>query len=255
MHRVAPPLPNASAAPTSDAAPPRPPIDAPLIAEIHRLGIDGGAPDLPRHRHDLTREQVATNQRARIILATAEAVTEHGYAHTTTRQIIDRAGVSTKTFYSHYVGKEDAFLAGYTLLDGALLRMADRPINTTQPRTDLRAHVSRALEAVAAWPLFTRMRLVEGRAAGRVAEERRLAMVRVQVEQFGRAVDAARALDPRIGHPAPAVIELLYAGMSEMLARHVLQHGPETLPDLAPVLVEAIERVLYDDPPPLQPGE
>jgi AcrR family transcriptional regulator len=230
-------------------------VDAELIAEVYRLGLEGGAPELPRHRHHLTRAQVATNQRARIILATAEAVTEQGYAHTTTRQIIERAGVSTKTFYAHYAGKEDAFLAGYTLLDDALLGMADRPISTTQPRTDLRTAVERSLQAVASWPLFTRMRLVEGRAAGRIAEERRLAMAQVQVAQFGRAVEAARARDARVGDPSPGVIELLYAGMSEMLARHVLQHGPESLPELAPVLIEAIERVLYDNPPPYREGE
>lgn len=230
-------------------------VDTALIAEVFRLGLHGGAPDLPRHRHDLTREQVATTQRARIILAVAETVTEQGYAQTTTRQIIERAGVSTKTFYAHYAGKEEAFIAGYTLLDGALLTMADREISTTQPRTDLRAQVVRSLEAVAAWPLFTRMRLVEGRAAGRIAEARRLAMAQVQVEQFERAVEAARARDPRIGRPSRAVIELLFAGMSEMLARHVLARDPETLPELAPVLTEAIERVLYGDPPPFQPGE
>jgi AcrR family transcriptional regulator len=230
-------------------------IDRALIAEVYRLGVEGGPRELPRHRHDLTREQVETNQRARIILAVAEIVTELGYARATTRQIIERAGVSTKTFYAHYASKEEAFLAGYTLLDGALLEMADRPISTTQPRTDLRRQVEQSLAAVAAWPLFTRMRLVEGRAAGRLAEERRIAMARVQVEQFLRALEVAREHDPRVGQPSRAVIELLYAGMSEMLTRHVLEHGPETLPELTPVLVEAIERVLYGDPPPFTPGE
>jgi AcrR family transcriptional regulator len=247
--------PQSAAEASSPAAGERAPVDAALIAEVYRLGVEGGPRELPRHRHDLTREQVETNQRARIILATAEAVTEHGYARTTTREIIERAGVSTKTFYAHYAGKEEAFLAGYTLLDGALLGMADRPISTTAPRTDLRSHVERGLGAVAAWPLFTRMRLVEGRAAGRVAEERRIAMSRVQVEQFLRAVEAARALDPRIGTPSRATAELLFAGMSEMLGRHVLEHGPETLTELTPVLIEAIERILYMDPPPFTPGE
>jgi AcrR family transcriptional regulator len=230
-------------------------VDGALIAEVYRLGVEGGPRELPRHRHDLSREQVETNQRARIILATAEAVTEHGYARTTTRDIIERAGVSTKTFYAHYGGKEEAFLAGYTLLDGALLSMADQPISTTAPRTDLRAHVTRGLQAVAAWPLFTRMRLVEGRAAGRVAEERRIAMAMVQIDQFMRAVEVARAHDPRVGTPSRAAVELLFAGMSEMLGRHTLAHGPETLPELAPVFIEAIERILYEDPPAYVDGE
>lgn len=248
-------VPSVDPLPEAPTAPANPAIDEALIAEVFRLGLQGGDRELPRHRHQLSRERVETNQRARIILATAEAVTEQGYAQTTTRQIIERAGVSTKTFYAHYAGKEEAFLAGYTLLDGTLLAMADRELSTTAPRSDLRTQVERSLQAVAAWPLFTRMRLVEGRAAGRVAEERRIAMARVQVDQLRRAIEVARAVDPRIGHPSREVVELLFAGMSEMLARHVLEHGPERLPALAPLLVDAIERVLYDDPPHYEPGE
>lgn len=231
------------------------PIDAPLIAEVFRLGPGREEATLPRHRHDLTREQVQTTQKARIILAAAEVVVEHSYAKASTRQIIEAAGVSSKTFYAHFGGKEEAFLAGYTLLDGVVLQLARRPLSTRQPRTDLRSHVQATLEQLAAWPLFTRMRLVEGRAAGPVADQRRAAMARSTVRSLYRAAEAARLHDDRVGHPSETMIAVLTGGLSEAFTRWVIDRGADTLPEMAPVVVEAIERFFYADPPPYQPGE
>lgn len=237
------------------SAPTSYPIDEALIAEVYRLGLGGEASNLPRHRHDLSREQVATTQKARIILATAEAVTSESYARTTTRTIIERAGVSSKTFYAHYASKEEAFLAGYTLLDGVMLQMTQRDIDIAEPRGATREAVKNALESLAAWPLFTRMRLVEGRAAGPIADQRRLEMARSINATMMRAIEASRQVDPRVGAPTEGAVAVLIAGMSELMTRHVIEHDAATLPQLAPALVEAIERFTYDDPPPYQPGE
>lgn len=232
------------------------PIDGPLIGEVFRLGLGQDEPGtLPRHRHDLSREQVETTQKARIILATAEIVTEQGYAKASSRAIIDRAGVSSKTFYAHFRGKEDAFLAGYTLLDGVMLQASQQPITIEQPRTDLRAAVQAALERLAAWPLFARMRLIEGRAAGPVADERRLAMWSAQTDVFERAIVEARKHDDRIGLPTRAALSVLVMGLSDLMAGHIATRDAESLPELAPAMVEAIERFLVGDPPPYAHGE
>lgn len=232
------------------SAPSSYPIDEPLIAEVYRLGLGGEEVTLPRHRHNLSREQVATTQKARIILATAEEVTTNSYARTSTRSIIERAGVSSKTFYAHYAGKEEAFLAGYTLLDGVMMNTMRQPVAMEDPRAATRAAVDRALESLAAWPLFARMRMVEGRAAGPIAEQRRLEMARSQVAGMMRAIDAARTIDPRVGHPSEGAIQVLVAGLSELMTRHLIEHDASTLPQLAPAMVEAIERVTYGNPPP-----
>jgi AcrR family transcriptional regulator len=236
-------------------APTEYPIDGPLIAEVFRLGLRREEPSLPRHRHDLTREQVETTQKARIILATAEVVVARSYAKASTREIIQTAGVSSKTFYAHFKGKEEAFLAGYTLLDGVMLQLAQAPLSIEQPRTDLRTHVLASLERLAAWPLFARMRFVEGRAAGPEADRRAGEMARSTVLAFSRAAAEARTRDPRIGHPSDQAIALLSGGIRDLSARWVIEHDPTTLPELAPVIVEAIERFFYQDPPEYVPGE
>src|SRR5436853_2541679 len=79
---------------------------------------------LPGGRHAAPREVVVESQRARMLGAMAGAVAEKGYAHTAVADVIERAGVSRKTFYEHFDNKEACFLvaydAGVELLLGAI---------------------------------------------------------------------------------------------------------------------------------------
>ncbi len=59
-------------------------------------------PRLPRGRHGLSPEQVAENQRWRLVGAAGEALLEHCYRDTNSRRVSERAGVSSATFYSHF---------------------------------------------------------------------------------------------------------------------------------------------------------
>src|SRR3954463_3168983 len=75
--------------------------------ETHALRV------LPRGRHAAPREVVAESQRERLLVAMADAVAEKGYAHAAVADVIERAGVSRRTFYEHYANKEECFLAAY----------------------------------------------------------------------------------------------------------------------------------------------
>lgn len=66
---------------------------------------------LPSGRHDLTREFIEYSQRERILDALADIVAEKGYPGLTVTEISRRAGVSNKTFYEHFPGKREAYLA------------------------------------------------------------------------------------------------------------------------------------------------
>ncbi len=228
----------------------------PLVAEVRRLALQTEAePPLPRHRHDLPREQVEIMQKARIVLATAEVVTAKSYAATSSRDIVKAAGVSSKTFYSYFEGKEDAFLAAYTLLDGTMLALAQAPLRLSQPRTDLREHVSAWLERLASWPLFAKLRFVEGRAAGPRADTLRAAMAQSVVAAFASGLDEARLADPRIGRPSDAALALLYGGITDAMTQWVTDHDPAHLTELAPAIVEAIERLCFLEVPAYSEGE
>ena len=53
------------------------------------------------------------NQRERMLAAVIDVVSDVGYASMTVSDVISRAGVSRRTFYEHFVNKEDVFLAAY----------------------------------------------------------------------------------------------------------------------------------------------
>ncbi|MDO9356919.1 MAG: helix-turn-helix domain-containing protein [Solirubrobacteraceae bacterium] len=231
-------------------------IDEPLLDAVQRIARGDEHPEpLPRHRHHLPRAQVETTQKARIVLATAEVVTEKSYTKTTSRDIIKAAGVSSKTFYAHFDGKEQAFLAAYTLLDSTMLALARAPLDMARPRTDLREHVEAWLSALAAWPLLARMRFIEGRAAGVQADRHRHEMAKSVVAAFGAGLDEARTHDPRIVRPSDGVLALLYGGITDQLTRWVTERDPAELVQLAPAIVEAIERLCFLEPPAYADGE
>jgi AcrR family transcriptional regulator len=59
------------------------------------------------------REHVEEVQRERLLSATVEVVAELGYAGLTVAQVIDRAGVSRRTFYELFKDCDDCFLATF----------------------------------------------------------------------------------------------------------------------------------------------
>jgi AcrR family transcriptional regulator len=68
---------------------------------------------LPRGPHRLTTEQVAGDQRQRLIDAIVRLVGESGYATTTVADMIERAEVSRKTFYAHYPDRDALLLSAF----------------------------------------------------------------------------------------------------------------------------------------------
>jgi len=79
---------------------------------------------LPRGRHRLPRDVVATIQRERIAHAAAEAVMGHGGTGVAVADIVAAAGVSREVFYAHFADKEQAFLATQQLIFEQLIAVA-----------------------------------------------------------------------------------------------------------------------------------
>jgi AcrR family transcriptional regulator len=71
---------------------------------------------LPRGPHPISAPGVARNQRIRIHGGMIEAVTTRGYPQTSVKLVIGLAGVSRRSFYEQFSGKEDCFLATFDLI-------------------------------------------------------------------------------------------------------------------------------------------
>lgn len=135
---------------------------------------------LPRGRHNLTREQVARDQRSRILLAVAEAMAEQGYVATSVGEVLRRAGVSRETFYQQFSSKEDCFAAAYeqavTLLISRIMATTGAADMPEASRSRIEYLLGAYLDGLADEPAFARVFLIEVYAAGPAAIARRAQM-------------------------------------------------------------------------------
>jgi AcrR family transcriptional regulator len=132
-------------------------------------------------RASLGREGITEIQRARVLSATAEVCAEHGVGNITVAHIVERAGVSRRTFYELFKDREECFLAA---LDDDLTRISARVVPAyRQPgrwRDRMRAALIELLSLLDEDPATGSLVIVETPAAGRRANERRaLALARV----------------------------------------------------------------------------
>jgi AcrR family transcriptional regulator len=91
------------------------------------------AAPLPRGPHQLTREQVALSQRARLMAALTELLAEHGYAGVRIGELAQRAGVSRATFYEHFSDKQECLLAAYDHFATTLLTAMTADLDPDTP--------------------------------------------------------------------------------------------------------------------------
>jgi AcrR family transcriptional regulator len=130
---------------------------------------------IPGGRHGLAPEAVAESQRARLLAGMAEAVSEHGYAETSIADVIARAGVSRKTFYQQFDGKDECFAVAYGEEMDRLLEVTLSAFEAEGPpwARRLRAALTALCGALAGNPAVARLCFLEGLDAGPVTAARR----------------------------------------------------------------------------------
>lgn len=190
---------------------------------------------LPKGRHGLPREFVASNHRARLIAGLIEAVAEKGYAKTTISDITREAAVSRRTFYEHFDSKEECFLSACDWAMGHLTSLIQAAFEE-QPRWAAGVHAAFAalLDFLAREPALARLSMVES--ARSIPEA---------FDRYRRLVDAFVAiLSPGRGEPAaagarlpPPTEESLAGGIATLLTRRVAAGHTERLPELLPEIV------------------
>lgn len=193
---------------------------------------------LPRGRHDLSRDQVVASQRARMLAAMAEAMTELGYVNTPVAEIIKRAGVSRETFYQQFASKQDCFAAALekTIQGLAGVLAAGRDAGGTPiERFDraLRAY----LDALARDPATARLFLIESYAAGPEVMRRRLELQQIFVDGIARIFRATSAR-------RRFACEVLVATITAMVTARFIADDVAGLAGLHKPIVELARRLL-----------
>ena len=195
---------------------------------------------LPAGRHGYSREQVAHNQRERLIAGLAAAVAEKGYAGVTLTDVTREAKVSRRVFYENFEGKEECFLAAFEVVVahlGELVAEAVAP-EPDWPRKAI-AGTRAVLAFLASEPDLARLLLVESRGAGTAVAARFNGAVAELVPLLRLGRDGRVGEDDR---PLPDSTEDSVLGSLVSIAHRKVAAGEaERLEDLVP---ESIEFVL-----------
>jgi AcrR family transcriptional regulator len=192
---------------------------------------------LPRGPHALPQDLVAANQRQRLISAAASAISERGYADLAVQDLVDRAGVSRRTFYQLFEDKLDCVFAAH---NAAFSRLNSLIVDACAAESawpdGVVAAVREALEYAAASPDEARLILISSHTSSEPALARR---GRAAHEQLAALLRSGRQRAK--GGPAPpAATEEAIIGAAMSLVGNCLLDEPERLPDLAPELVQII---------------
>ncbi|HEX5853574.1 MAG TPA: TetR/AcrR family transcriptional regulator [Solirubrobacteraceae bacterium] len=148
------------------------------MSRTSTYAADPGTPALYRklrpRPNGPSRQEVKSNQRARLHGATIKAIAEHGYAATSVAELCRLAGVSKRTFYEQFRNKEACFLSTY---DRVTTCAVERIVDTRPARVDwemgTRAALTGFAHAVVEFPNAARLALLEALRAGPATLARR----------------------------------------------------------------------------------
>jgi AcrR family transcriptional regulator len=171
-------------------------------------------------QNGLGREHVSEIQRARILAAMTEVVCERGAANATVAYVVDRAGVSRRTFYELFIDREDCLLAAF---DEGIARVSRHVLAAYDPAAAWAERIRSALTALLGFLDAERgagrLLIVEALGGGANALERRrrvLARIVAAVDEGrreGKAPSGATLLTAEgvVG----AVLSVLHGRLSE----------------------------------------
>jgi AcrR family transcriptional regulator len=180
---------------------------------------------------------VTESQRLRMLDALANATAEKGYANTTVADVLERAGVSRATFYEHFRGKDEAFLAAYETAVDVLFAGVGRALEDAgdDPLRRFDRALDGYLNTLAAEPAIARTTLVEIYAAGPVALQRRY-------ELQGRFVDFMAGIFKARTKRDRFACEMLVAAASAMVTAKIAEGATDELPALHAPIMEYVRR-------------
>jgi AcrR family transcriptional regulator len=208
---------------------------------------------LPRGRHAAPREVVAESQRERLLVAMADATAAKGYANVAVADVIERAGVSRRSFYEQFSNKEECFLAAYDAgVDGMLEEISEAEAAVAASAGGLlagaRAGTEVYLQLLADNPAFARTFLIEVLGAGPAALARRDAVHERFARRMAEAHAAMAAAVGGLPEPAPYIFRAAVGAIHELVTQRLLEQGAAALPALLDPILEVELRLLGAPP-------
>jgi AcrR family transcriptional regulator len=161
-----------------------------------------------------TRESPATaaqnDHRSRLLEAMAHVASSQGFAAASIAAVVAEAGVSKRTFYEHFTGKDDCFLALYRAASRSALRTLRDAVDPTQPWQHQVEHALGAyLAHLAAGPEVVRMLFIEIHHLGAAGAQVRREVMQALADFMLETIQDSSALTPEMAMAAVGGIQEL----------------------------------------------
>jgi AcrR family transcriptional regulator len=173
--------------------------------------------------HDLGRERVIEIQRARILTAMVEECAARGAGNVTVAHVVERAGVSRRTFYELFADREDCFLAAF---DEGVARASRHVLDAYDPAAKwverIRTGFTALLSFLDAEPGMGQLLIVGSLGAGNDALERR----RRGIAQIIALIDQGRNESKAGAELPPLTAEGIVGGVLSVLHARLLDVPP-----------------------------
>jgi AcrR family transcriptional regulator len=190
---------------------------------------------MPPGRHLVPRDFVAQNQRERMLLATAELVSERGYRKTTIELIAKTARVALSTFYEQFASKEECFLAAFDESIDAAAEVFEELLVPGQPwEEQVSAGLEIALEMIVKEPARARLCIVEAQAAGGESLKRYQEML----EAIAPKLREGREHNPRSARLPDGLEVAIVGGLFWLVHQRLIAGREEEIKGLLPEMLQ-----------------
>jgi len=170
------------------------------------------------------RGAIAGDQRERLLDATEALIAEKGATGTTIEAIVKEAGVSSVTFYEHFRGKDECFVAAFErAVEELRVEVGEAVLSGAAWSEQVSAGLDALLAAIDAEPARARLCFVEAQRGGREMAAR-----------YDVALDAVAALlDDSLG-------QAIVGGLAWLLRERLELGGEGSVRDLLPQMTDIV---------------
>ena len=190
---------------------------------------------LPPGRHLLPSDFVADNQRARILYAVSELVAESGYQKTTIELIAKTARVALSTFYEHFAGKEECFIAAFDADVEAAAGIFDELLDPDMPWPDqIALGLEIFVELVVAEPTRAKLCIVASQSAGAAG----FARYQATLERVAPKLREGRALSSLSGKTPEGLEAAMAGGIAWLVHQRLVKGEVDEIKELLPEMVQ-----------------
>jgi AcrR family transcriptional regulator len=182
--------------------------------------------------------------RGRLLSAMAQALTEQGYAAVTIADVVRLAGVSRRTFYEHFDGKQACFIALYRAVSGSALRTLRESIDVSQPwQSQLEHALGAYLNHLAAGPALLRSLFIEIHHLGETGALLRRETMQALADFMGETIQRQETRCPGAGQGHcfdPLMAMAAVGAIHELVLTAIERDEAALLGELTPVAVRIV---------------